>query len=49
MIHPPNGAPLLWRAVLGLLREELVSQLSHAGYPGAELAKAESALRLGLS
>jgi tetrahydromethanopterin S-methyltransferase subunit A len=35
--------------VLGLLREELVSQLSHAGYLGAELAKAESALRLGLS
>ena len=34
--------------VLGLLREELVSQLSHAGYLGAELAKAESALRLGL-
>jgi tetrahydromethanopterin S-methyltransferase subunit A len=35
--------------VLGLLREELVSQLSHAGYLGSELAKAESALRLGLS
>jgi len=34
--------------VLGLLREELVSQLSHAGYLGAELAKAEAALRLGL-
>lgn len=34
--------------VLGLLREELVSQLSHAGYLGAELAKAETALRLGL-
>ena len=33
--------------VLGLLREGLVSQLSHAGYLGGELAKAESALRLG--
>ena len=35
--------------LLGLLREGLVSQLSHAGYLGAELAKAESALRLGSS
>jgi tetrahydromethanopterin S-methyltransferase subunit A len=34
--------------LLGLLREDLVSQLSHAGYLGAELAKAEAALRLGL-
>ena len=34
--------------VLGLLREELVSQLSHAGYLGVELAKAETALRLEL-
>jgi tetrahydromethanopterin S-methyltransferase subunit A len=33
---------------LGLLREDLVSQLSHAGYLGAELAKAEAALCLGL-
>src|SRR6266568_3028122 len=33
---------------LGLLREGLVSQLSHAGYLGTELAKAESALRLGV-
>jgi len=33
--------------VLGLLREGLISQLSHAGYLGSELAKAESALRLG--
>jgi tetrahydromethanopterin S-methyltransferase subunit A len=33
--------------LLGLLREGLVSQLSHAGYLGAELAKAETALRLG--
>jgi tetrahydromethanopterin S-methyltransferase subunit A len=34
--------------VLGLLREELVTQLSHAAYLGAELAKAETALRLDL-
>jgi len=34
--------------VLGLVREDLVSQLSHAGYIGAELAKAEAALHLGL-
>ncbi|HEY7982801.1 MAG TPA: hypothetical protein VID73_01455 [Ktedonobacterales bacterium] len=34
--------------LLGLLREGLVSQLSHAGYLGEELAKAEAALRLGL-
>jgi tetrahydromethanopterin S-methyltransferase subunit A len=34
--------------VLGLLREGLVSQLSHAGYLGEELSKAEAALRLGL-
>ncbi len=34
--------------MLGLIREGLVSQLSHAGYLGGELAKAESALRLGL-
>lgn len=34
--------------VLGLLREELVSQLSHAGYLGVELAKAEAALQLEL-
>lgn len=33
---------------LGLLREGLVSQLSHAGYLGEELAKAEAALRLRL-
>lgn len=32
----------------GLLRERLVSQPSHAGYLGAELAKAETAMRLGL-
>jgi tetrahydromethanopterin S-methyltransferase subunit A len=30
------------------LRAQLVSQLSHAGYLGSELSKAESALRLGL-
>lgn len=36
-------------AVLGaLLRADLISQLGHAGYLGAELAKAETALRLGL-
>jgi tetrahydromethanopterin S-methyltransferase subunit A len=34
--------------MLGLIREGLVSQLSHAGYLGGELAKAESAMRLGL-
>lgn len=34
--------------LLGLLREELVSQLSHVGYLGGELAKAEAALRLHL-
>ena len=34
--------------MLGLLRENLVSQLSHAAYLGGELAKAEAALRLGL-
>jgi tetrahydromethanopterin S-methyltransferase subunit A len=34
--------------LLGLLREGLISQLSHAGYLGGELAKAETALRLGL-
>ena len=32
----------------GLLREGLITQLSHAGYLGAELAKAEAAMRLGL-
>lgn len=34
--------------LLGLLREDLISQMSHAGYIGHELAKAETALRLGL-
>jgi len=33
--------------LLGLLRENLISQLSHAGYLGSELAKAEAALRFG--
>jgi tetrahydromethanopterin S-methyltransferase subunit A len=33
--------------LLGLLRENLISQLSHAGYLGAEFAKAETALRFG--
>jgi len=36
------------RILLGLVRADLVSKLSHAGYLGAELAKAEAALRLGL-
>jgi tetrahydromethanopterin S-methyltransferase subunit A len=36
------------RVWLALLREDLISKLSHAAYLGAELAKAESALRLGL-
>ena len=36
------------RILLGLLRADLVSRLSHAAYLGAELAKAETALRLGL-
>jgi tetrahydromethanopterin S-methyltransferase subunit A len=35
--------------LLGLLRENLISQLSHSGYLGAELAKAETALRFGLA
>jgi tetrahydromethanopterin S-methyltransferase subunit A len=34
--------------VLGLIREGLVTQLSHAAYLGAEFAKAEAALRLHL-
>jgi tetrahydromethanopterin S-methyltransferase subunit A len=34
--------------VLGLLREGLVTQLSHAGYLGEELSKAQAALRFGL-
>jgi tetrahydromethanopterin S-methyltransferase subunit A len=34
--------------LLGLLREGLVTQLSHAGYLGEELAKAEAALRFDL-
>jgi hypothetical protein len=32
---------------LALIREGLISQLSHAAYLGAELAKAEASLRLG--
>jgi tetrahydromethanopterin S-methyltransferase subunit A len=38
-----TAEPLL----LGLLREGLVTQLSHAGYLGVELTKAEMALKLG--
>lgn len=34
--------------LLGLLRENLVTQLSHAGYLGEELAKAQAALQLGV-
>jgi hypothetical protein len=34
--------------LLGLLREGLITQLSHAGYLGEELAKAEVALRFDL-
>jgi tetrahydromethanopterin S-methyltransferase subunit A len=34
--------------LLGLLEAGVVTDLSHAGYLGAELAKAETALRLGL-
>ena len=34
--------------LLGLIREGLISQLSHAGYLGGELAKAEATLRLGV-
>jgi len=33
--------------ILGLLREDLISQMSHVGYLGIELAKAEMALRSG--
>jgi tetrahydromethanopterin S-methyltransferase subunit A len=39
-----SAGPML----LGLLREGLVTQLSHAGYLGEELAKAEAALRFDL-
>src|SRR5437870_2086980 len=34
--------------LLGLLRDALVTQLSHAGYLGEELAKAQTALQFGL-
>lgn len=34
--------------LLAALRENLISQMSHAGYLGAELSKAETALRLDL-
>ncbi|MBC5823413.1 MAG: hypothetical protein GIW99_07360 [Candidatus Eremiobacteraeota bacterium] len=34
--------------LLAFIHEGLVTQMSHAGYLGGELAKAESALRLGL-
>ena len=34
--------------LLGLLRDSLVTQLSHAGYLGEELAKAQTALQFGM-
>ena len=34
--------------LLGLIRETIISQMSHAGYMGGELAKDEAALRLHL-
>jgi tetrahydromethanopterin S-methyltransferase subunit A len=40
-----NGAETI---LAGLLRDGLITQPSHAGYLGAELAKAETAMRLGL-
>jgi tetrahydromethanopterin S-methyltransferase subunit A len=46
-VHEMRGR-MAGSMVLGLLREGLVSQLSHAGYLGIELAKAETALGLGL-
>jgi tetrahydromethanopterin S-methyltransferase subunit A len=45
MVQGKSGESIL----LTLLREELISQKSHAGYLGAELGKAETALRLDLS
>jgi tetrahydromethanopterin S-methyltransferase subunit A len=44
MVRGRNGEAIL----LALLREDLISQMSHAGYLGAELTKAETSLRLGL-
>jgi tetrahydromethanopterin S-methyltransferase subunit A len=44
VVRGRNGEAIL----LALLREGLISQLSHAGYLGAELAKAETAIRLDL-
>lgn len=43
-MHGRSAGPML----LGLLREGLVTQLSHAGYLGEELAKAQAALQFGL-
>ena len=34
--------------LLSILKKELISQMSHAGYLGAELSKAEIALKLNL-
>lgn len=44
VVRGRNGEAIL----LALLREELISQKSHAGYLGAELAKAETALHFDL-
>lgn len=44
LVRGRNGEAIL----LALLREEIISERSHAGYLGAELAKAETAIRLGL-
>lgn len=35
--------------LLGILQKDLVSQMSHAGYLGSELTKAETALKLNLN
>src|SRR5947209_12650099 len=43
-MHGRGATPML----LGLLRDGLVTQLSHSGYLGEELAKAQTALQFGL-
>jgi tetrahydromethanopterin S-methyltransferase subunit A len=45
--HEMRGRGATWM-LLGLLRDGLVTQLSHAGYLGEELAKAQTALQFGL-
>jgi len=47
MSDPENTSETGQEVSSGLLREEFISQMSHAGYLGYELAKAEIALRLG--